>query len=188
MNKKVLTIGGIVVLVLLLAGAAFIGGRLLNGQGLPFGSAGGFGPFVSAGGQRTISLDDILPAAELPKTEADANGLFDHRQNNSIYIGTGKVMISVKRDSSGQVQTDSSHDGPTVEVVVTTQTKVYQDVTMLQFDGPPPEGGQIQQVLEEGSLDDIGQDSMITVWGRKTGDRIIADILVYTPPAFMMKR
>jgi hypothetical protein len=188
MKKKILTIGGAVLLVMLLAGAAFIGGRLLNGKGLPLMTGiGGPGFSLSGPGGRMVKLD-FEPAPELPQTPADESGLFDHRQNNSIFVGTGRVTVAVKRDSSGNVETASNHDGPTIEVVVTTQTKVYQDVTMRQFDGPPPEGEKIQQVLEEGSLDDIGQDSMITVWGRKTGGRIIADILVYTPPAFMMKR
>jgi hypothetical protein len=178
-------IGGII-LILLLAGAAFVGARLLNGQGLPLLSSGG--PFFSLeeGGGKNVRINtgDILPAKELPQTPADERGLFDHRQDNSIFIGTGKVMMSVKKDQSGQVETSSSHDGPTVEVVVTSQTKIYQDVTMQQLNGAPPEGQKIQQVVELGSLDEIGQNSMITVWGRKTGDRFIADVIVYMPPAF----
>ena len=35
MKKNIRMIGGVVALVLLLAGAAFVGGRLMNGQGLP---------------------------------------------------------------------------------------------------------------------------------------------------------
>jgi hypothetical protein len=93
----------------------------------------------------------------------------------------------VKKDASGKVETESNHDGPTVEVVVTPQTKVYEDVTMRQFDGPPPEGQKIQQVLEPGSSDEIGQASLITVWGKKTGDRFIAEVLVYSPPGFTTK-
>jgi hypothetical protein len=182
-------IGGILV-ILLLAGAAFVGARLLNGQGLP-GLAFGGGPGFSLGGNGgkdvRINLGDILPAKELPQTPADVRGLFDHRQDNSIFIGTGKVMMTVKKDQSGNVQTSSNHDGPTVEVVVTTQTKIYQDVTMNQFDGPPPQGQKIQQVLEPGSADEVGQNSMITVWGKKTGDRFIADVIVYMPPAFKTK-
>jgi hypothetical protein len=58
---------------------------------------------------------------------------------------------------------------------------------MKQFNGPPPEGQKIQQVVEPGSLDDIGESSLITVWGKKTGDRIIADVLVYTSPDFTTK-
>jgi hypothetical protein len=189
MKKPVLIIGGITVLVLLLAGAAFVGGRLLNGQGFPGMSLGGPGMVLGGGNGNNVRIDlgDILPAKELPQTPADTRGIFDHRQDNSIFVGTGQVMMTVKKDQSGNVETSSNHDGPTVEVVVSSQTTVYQDVTMKQFDGPPPEGQKIQQVVELGSLDEVGQSSMITVWGRKTGDRIIADVLVYSPPAFIMK-
>jgi hypothetical protein len=58
---------------------------------------------------------------------------------------------------------------------------------MGQFDGAPPEGQKIQQVLESGSFDEIGQASLITVWGKKTGDRFIAEVLVYSPPEFSTK-
>jgi hypothetical protein len=192
MKKRALVISGIVVLVFLLAGAAFVGGRLLNGQGLPglssgpVLSSGESGLRISTGGGQAVSLD-IQPAKELPQTPADVRGIFDHRQDNSIFVGTGKVMMTVQKDQSGNVQSSSSHEGPTVEVVVTTQTVVYNDVTMKQFNGPPPAGQKIQQVLEPGSLDDLGQSGLITVWGKKTGDRIIADVLVYTPPAFITK-
>ena len=181
-------IGGIVV-ILLLAGAVFVGARLLNGQGLPFASTGnGSGPSLSLGGPggKMVKLD-IEPSKELPQTPADVSGLFDRRQDNSIFVGTGRVTMAFKKDPSGKVETSSNHDGPTVEVVVTSQTKIYKDVTMRQFDGPPPEGQKIQQVLESGSLDDVGQSSMITVWGKKTGDRFIAEVLVYSPPAFKVK-
>ena len=187
--KLMYIIGGIL-LVLLLAGAAFVGARLLSGKGLPLGPSGG--PIFSLGGgggqNVRINSDDILPAKELPQTPADMRGLFDHRQDKSIFIGTGRVTMSVKKnEQTGEIETSSSHDGPTVEVVVTAQTKVYKDVTMNQFDGPPPEGQKIQQVVEPGSLEEVGQNSMITVWGKKTGDRFIAEILVYSPSAFKIK-
>lgn len=188
MKKTILIVGGIVLLVVLLGSAAFVGGRLLNGQGLPGLSLGG--PFLRGGGngnQVRINVGDIQPAKELPQTPADVHGLFDHRQDNSLFVGTGQVMISVKKDPGGKVETSSQHDGPTVEVVVTPQTTIYQDVTMKQFDGPPPEGQKIQQVVEPGTLDEVGENSMITAWGRKTGDRFIADLLVYSPPAFFKK-
>lgn len=189
-SRRPYVIGGIVALVLLLAGAAFVGGRLLNGQGLPglsLGEPGGPGLTIGGPGGKMVKLD-IQPAKELPQTEADVQGIFGSRQNNSIFIGTGRVTMSVKKDAqSGKVETASDHDGPTVEVVITNQTTIYKDVTMNQFNGPPPDGQKIQQVLESGSLDDIGQSSMLTVWGRKTGDRFIAEIVVYSPPAFIVK-
>lgn len=189
MKKSILMIVGILA-ILLLAGAAFVGARLLSGQGLPGLSSGGPEVFTDSNGGQTVRIgpDDIQPAKELPHTPADIRGVFDHRQDNSIFIGTGRVTVSVgTNDQTGEVQTVSDHDGPTVEVVVTAQTVVYCDVTMKQFNGPPPEGQKIQQVLEPGSLDDIGQASMITVWGKKTGDRLIADVLVYTSPEFITK-
>jgi hypothetical protein len=189
MKKNILIFGGIVGLVLLLAGAMYVGGRLLSGQGLPGLSSNGPNMFVGNGGnggqEVRINADDILPAKELPQTSAVARGLFDHRQDNSIFVGTGQVMVTVEQDPSGKVETSAEHDGPVVEVVVTAQTVVYQDVTMQQYNGAPPQGQQIQQVIEPGNLDGLGESSMITVWGRKTGERIIAEVLVYSPPAFI---
>lgn len=189
MKKNILITSGIVVLVLLLAGAAYVGAWLLNGQGLPGLSSGGPEVFTDPDGGQTVRInaDDIQPAKELPQTAADVRGLFDHRDNNSFFVGTGQVRVMVQTDQSGNPQTSSSHSGPTVEVVVTTQTTVYHDTTMEQFNGPPPSGQKIQQVVEPGSLDEVGQDSTITVWGKKTGDRIIADVLVYTSPGFITK-
>ena len=188
-KPRVASIIGVIIVILLFAGAAFVGARLLNGQGLPFVSTGGgSGPSLSLGGPggKMVKLD-IEPSKELPQTSADVTGLFDHRQDNSIFVGTGKVTMAFKKDPSGKVETSSNHDGPTVEIVVTSQTKIYKDVTMRQFDGPPPDGQKIQQTLESGSLDDVGQSSMLTVWGKKTGDRFIAEVLVYSPPAFIKK-
>jgi len=186
MKKPTLIIGGII--VLLLTGAAYVGGRLLNGQGLPWLSLGGQG-FFPGGNSNGVRIDrsDIRPAKELPQTPADVDGIFDHRQDNSIFVGTGNFNVRVQADQSGKVETGSHYDGPLVEVVVTSQTKVYEDVTMQQYNGPPPDGQKIQQVLEPGSLDSIGESSGVTIWGKKTGDRIIADILVYLSPVFKRK-
>jgi hypothetical protein len=168
-----------VALVLVLGAVAYVGGRLLNGEGILSLSSGGVGS----------SDHNFQPSKELPQTPPDVGkGIFDHRQGNSIFVGTGQVQMSMKQDpQSGQVQTYSSHNGPVVEVVVTKQTKIYKDTTMQQYNGQPPQGQTIHQVIEPGSLDEIGQSSSITVWGKKTGDRYIADILVYSSPAFIPK-
>ncbi len=189
MKKQILIVVGVIVLVALLAGAAFVGAQLLSGQGLPVQtSAGGLQMKTSQGGNpgQQIKLD-IQPAKELPQTPADAKGLFDHRQDNSIFVGTGNVKMMATKDQSGNVTTSATHDGPTVEVIVTPQTVVYRDVTMNQFNGQPP-SGKTQQVVEPGVLDEIAQNSTMTVWGKKTSDRIIADVLVYSPPPVMIKR
>ncbi len=188
MKKKLFITGGIFLVVLVLAGAAYVGGRLLTGQGLPGLSSGPLVINNGGGTQIRIHPGDIQTAKELPQTHADIEGIFDHRQDNSLFIGTGNVTMSVMKDRSGKVQTSSSHTGPVVEVVVTTKTVLYKDVTDQQFSGKPPVTGQkIQQVVVPGSLDEIGQSSGITVWGRQTGERYIADVLVYTAPAFITK-
>lgn len=188
MKKRMVIVSGIVVLVLLLGGAAYVGAQMLNGQGLPTAPSGGSsGMRISTNGGPAVTLD-IEPAEELPKTPADVRGLFDHRQDNSLFVGTGPISIMAERDQAGNVSSSSDHDGPVVEVVVTSQTEVYRDVTQRQFDGPPPAGETIQQVLEPGSLDEIGEGSLITAWGKKTGDRIIADVFVYSPPGVMFAR
>ncbi len=188
--KRILIAGGILVLVLILAGAAFVGGQLLNGQALPgLGSGGVLGMMLGgpSGNQHVVRVGDIIPAKELPQGPADARGLFDHRQDNSIFVGTGQVNVSIRGDRSGKVTTSASHTGPVVEVVVSPKTVVYRDTTDEQFDSQQTSGGKVQQVVEPGSLDEAGQYSMITAWGKKTGDRIIADVLVYTLPPVLGK-
>lgn len=185
MKTKILVAGGIVVVVLLLAAAAFVGMQLLNGQGLP-GVAGG-GPRMMVNNGKGAQYFQTTPAKELPQTPADVRGIFDHCQNNSFFVGTGQVQMQVKKDQSGNVTSGSSHTGPTVEAVVTAQTVVYRDVTMHKFDGNAPANGVIQQVVEPGNIDEIGENSLVTAWGKKTGDRVIADVLVYTPPPVLNK-
>jgi hypothetical protein len=40
--------------------------------------------------------------------------------------------------------------------------------------------------VELSTIDEITEQSSITVWGRKAGDRIIADVVVFSSP-FMLK-
>lgn len=169
MVKKVSIILGIVVVV---AAAAFVAGRLLN-RGGSLGLFAGEGDGIS-----------ILRAEELPETSPEQEGIFVGRQDNTILVesdqhGGGGV-------SDGPV---GMGGGPQVEVVVTTETLIYHDITQ-----PParrPTGNdprEIQQTVEEGTLDDLNiSESFVMVWGRKSGDRIIADVLVYSNPVYLQK-
>jgi len=182
MKRRLVVIGGIGVLALVLVSAALVGGWLLSGRPLPAWAPGGLISALSGGGASGQFSYDIQPAPELPASPADVQGLFDHRLDNSLFVGTGKEHVSVQPGPGGNEQTASSHDGPTVEVVVTPQTLIYDDVTFKQYSTLPPSGRKIQQVLAPGSLDDIGPASLVTVWGKLTGDRVIADVLVNLPP------
>jgi hypothetical protein len=167
------------VLVLALAAAAFLGGRYLqNGPG-----AIGGGMFLSSNGsgsqavQHIFNKNDIIPAPQLPQTAADVTGVFLRRQNNSFFIGTGHVALQVKGNGpNGKAQVGSSYDGPVVEVVTTPDTKIYKDVTDLDN---APSNTKVQQKVVRGSPNEIGQTSMIDAWGKKTGDRLVANVLLY---------
>jgi hypothetical protein len=189
MKKPILIIGGAIALIVLLVAAAFVGGKLLGGGSLQIGGGGGPISLSSNNGNRSVQFSPhIKPAAQLPQTQPDASGIFDHRQNNSVFIDTGKVQVQVQPGPNGSVGS-STHSGPTIEVVVTNRTLLYRDATMDQYNGKALPNGSptIQQVLEPGTLDDLGQGSMLTAWGQKTGNRFIADVLVYTMPDFITK-
>jgi hypothetical protein len=191
--KRILLIGGAIALVVVLAGAAFVAGRLLNGQPLAMGGEGGQNIVLNTGGPGggAVSVKlNIEPARELPQTQPDTRGLFDHRADSSIFIGTGQVQMMVQKKPDGTLDMSAKHDGPVVEVVVTHDTVVYSDVTMKDAGALPPgqQSGEVkkQQVLEPGSIDQIAEYSQVTVWGEKRGDRIIAQTLVYTPPPVLV--
>ena len=175
---------GLLVLVALGA-AVFIGVRYfaqpkntrIGGPGQNMISVQGPG-----GEAQTFELD-IEPAKELPATQPDEMGMFVERQDNSIFIGTGEVNVIVNAKPGEEPQMDSSFSGPKVEVVVSADTIVYRDTTQPDPENP---GAHIQQTVELSTIDEITEQSSITVWGRKAGDRIIADVIVFSTP-FMVR-
>jgi hypothetical protein len=175
-NKKLYVILGVV--ILLVGVAAFVAGRMFNAG---IGTVGLGGP---NGGRVSISLNDITPAPELPMTRADITGLFVERKDNAIVVQAVSFGTGVGGVSGDSPLDDNS--GIKVEIVVTGETTIYKDVTEL----PDPVNGEIhnvQQVVEEGTLDDLNSQSFITVWGRRSGDRIIADVLLYSNPQSIKK-
>jgi hypothetical protein len=178
-------------LVVLLAVATFVAGRYLNRGNGNFSEdpMGGSGPILSigngqSGGEAKSFKLDIEPAEELPKTQPETRGLFVERKDNSIFISTGRVTVMAKvGEGGGDPVVDTDYDGDKVEVVVSNDTIIYRDTTELDPENPEET---VQQTVELGTIDDVTPQSSITVWGRKAGDRIIADIIVFSSP-FMMK-
>jgi len=184
-NKKLYII--LTVVVIIVSAAAFVGGRLLNGQ------AGvlGFLPFGN-GGMSSFAIDMEL-APELPTTQPEADGSLIERQDNTLILQTyslevgsgGGVIVSSGAADSGtgeSINVETGNDGPKVEVVITKETKIYRDATQFNLDAASSESQEIQQVVEPSSLDELGKNAMVTVWGRKNGDRIIADVILYVNP------
>jgi hypothetical protein len=182
------------VLVVVLIGAAFLAGRLLNGQkGLGTGPnlignpAGGMSGAVQA-----VQIEMGEPPEELPRTAPDTTGLFVKRADNVLTVGTipegSGGSVSITTSSEGNTVIDTGPKGPEVEVVVTKETKVYRDATFDDLKGGMPDPNQkIQQKVAEATLDEIGESSFVTAWGRKSGDRIIADVLFFTSPMVFKK-
>ena len=178
-------------LILLLAIATFVAGKYLNrGGGISsdrlFG--GGSGPMLSTnggpGGEAQSYKLNIEPAQELPKIQPETRGLFVERKDNSIFIGTGNVSVMVSDGGTGgDPVVDADYSGDKVEVVISNDTTIYRDTTELDPENPE---AAVQQTVELSTIDDLTPQSSITVWGRKAGDRIIADVIVFSSP-FMMK-
>ena len=176
--KRTQLIIGVVVLIVLLAGAAFVGGQLLNRQTQTAGPSGMVVSGGPAGGGKTVSIQ-LEHAKELPEAAPDVTGLFAERKDNSIFVTMGdKFMVRV--DKNGSVDTQTDGNGQKLEVVVTSDTALYKDVT--QPPDPSVTDGKIQQKVETGSLAEIGGNSFVTAWGERRGDRLIAKTLVYSQP------
>lgn len=193
MKKVALILAGVMA-VLMVAGAAFTAARMIfapeteargSGERMMIGSKG------RAGGAVSFSLD-IQPAPELPPSQPEAAGIFVRREDNSIFIGTGEIMVQMEVDpATGQSKMDSSYSGPVLEVVVGRDTAIYRDET--DFPSPDqanPADGKVvvQQVVQPvDSLNELGKiadNTEFQAWGERRGDRIVAQVVVYRPPAF----
>jgi len=188
-NKRLMIV--MVFLVLLVGAAAFIGGRMLNQRAGPMGLGlpGGNGEMMS------ISIQ-ITPAPELPTTQPELIGSFVERKDKTIFIqsvsmeaGKGGVVVQSSSGGDGEEFSGSPLDnsGPKVEVVITAETMIYLETTQPPSAPTSGETQVLQQTVEGGSLDDLTSQSFVTVWGRKSSDRIIAEVVFISNPV-MFKR
>ena len=172
-----------VVLIVLLAAATFVAIRYFRQpKGAPIGGPGqNVIAIEGPGGAQTFALD-IEPASELPAGQPDEIGMFVERKDNSVFIGTGEINVIVEAKPGEAPQADSNFSGPKVEIVISPDTIIYRDTTELDPENP---GAKVQQTVEVSTIDEITEQSSISVWGRKAGDRVIADVIVFSTP-FMM--
>lgn len=174
--------GGIVIM---LAAAAFMAVRyFVQPKNMARGDGGANIISVEGpdGQAQTFALN-IAPAVELPPTQPNEIGMFVERKDNSLFIGTGEIDLRVEAAPGEEPQVDSNYSGPKVEVVISSETVIYKDTTELDPENP---GAEVQQTVELSTIDDITEQSSIMVWGRKAGDRIIADVIVFSTP-FMIR-
>jgi hypothetical protein len=151
-NKKLYISAGVA--ILLIGTAAFVAGKWMNG-----------------GSSREDQASHVTPAPEIPTTTPELSGLLVERKDNTVILQTVSFDPgSGWRLGESNAPIDSS-SGPRVEVIVTGETIIYRD--NFEF-------GQssIQQTVEETTLDYLASQMLITVWGRKNGERVIAELLL----------
>lgn len=178
-SRTPLIVGGLIVL---LTGAAFVAGQLLSGGRLIAMESGGVVEFTGPDGgiNREVRIQ-LEPSDELPQSPPEVVGIFTRREDNSIFVSAGDGRISVIVENDNVVVQNAGGSGNEVEVVITAETEIYKDVTQSSFDGVPT-SGTVEQKVEAGMADEIGQNSFVSAWGERRGDRIIASVLVYSEP------
>lgn len=175
------------IMVTILVVAAFTAGRLLrpavaaqSGRDEPTLEL----PVEGANGT-VMARFRIEPAPELPDGPSVAGGVVVRRENDSFFVGTGNVRLNGEEvdPATGRRAPRLGHDGPVVEIVVTGDTIIYRDETIAaaQERASATEGEQrIRQTLDRAdSLEAVGPNAVVTVWGERRGDRIVAQVLVY---------
>lgn len=177
MKRRTRIVGAVLILGLLLGGGAFMAGRLL-GTGLGGNDEVPMVTLSTADG-KTVKAE-FVRAPELPQESPHVMGAYSGRQDNSIFVDEteGGFVVSRGEDDSFSV---TNTTGKTSEIVVTSETAVYVDETQQHIDTALVDGKLYQQV-ESGSIEGMGDLSFVRAWGEKRGDRLIADVLVYSPP------
>jgi hypothetical protein len=161
-NKKIILIAGIG--VLFLGAAAFTAGAWLNRR---------MAPGIAFEDLRSI----LIPAPELPATPPQVAGPFIERRDRTLILESK----SLGADGLGAASSMSTKNqsGHLVEVMVTGATIIYRETT--QPSEPfSVENQTIQQTVEEATLNELDAQSSVMVWGHRSGDRIIAEVMIYS--------
>ena len=180
---------GIVALVLVLALAAFVGGMWLVGR------ATGMNAMMDPAAFEAT----LIGLEQTPDEPPEMAGGVRRVEDNSIFVSTMNSTGAFVHGPGASLS-----EGPTVEVVVERDTVILADVTAMDFDFgdfrmggrdgmaiPQGEGMEAfdestRRVIEEGVLEDIEPNTMIWIWGERTGDRIVATAVLYMVLPFSM--
>ncbi|MCP4362363.1 MAG: hypothetical protein GY796_30525 [Chloroflexi bacterium] len=187
MNRKILAIAGIIVLVMVLAAGAYTAVNLTAAQDepeddLPAGSMV-FEDVMDDGTGNPVTVKTvILPAEALPKRPSEAGGVLVRQVDNSYFVGTGSISVNVST-VNGETSTAVDHSGPEIEAVTNHDTLFYRDVTDFSLTAAESKEQTFrQEIILVDQPEKMPDGATIQVWGNKSGDRIIADIIVYSEP------
>lgn len=116
----------------------------------------------------------LLPDKQLPVEDPGLYGVFVRREQDSIFLGTGKVGLEYRMEKSSLARLQkASYDGPIQEVVITPETKIFQDVTKIYM----AQSSMTRQMVQPGTLDDLTTNSVFSVWGDRKNGRWTADVI-----------
>jgi hypothetical protein len=168
MTKKIYLIIGSMLVVALLAGSAFMALRLLKARDQNSAS----------GGDKSLNIA-YIPSPELPKQTADLSARVLGAKDQSVFV----VQADLDHISVRRLLQQPTPAGPSTEVVVSKDTRIYRDAT---YDTVPTSSGassggaaqRIQQRLDSVDLSAITANSYVQVWGQRRGDRLMADVIV----------
>lgn len=148
MKRKRLIMIGIVLIQILLMGAAFVGGRMLGEQNL----------------RTNRPVGSLQLPSQLPKDPAAGTGSVQTIQDNLITLGRGFGGPGGGQSANNQT-----------EVAVTVDTKFYKNVSTAQPGNPG--GAQTQVQVADATLADVKVGNNLIVWGTKNGARITAEVV-----------
>ncbi len=129
----------------------------------------------------------MQPAPELPTAQPAVRGFVVKHDANNLVVQIGNPNFG-QGQGNGQRPTPNGTprprptvvgEGTDVTVTVTSDTVIYQDVTFANLNGQRPSGA-MQQKVEKSSLDALGDNERVTVWGDQNGSEITAKVIVYT--------
>lgn len=185
MNRKVVTILLIALGIVVLAAGAFTAVRLITAQtngeaGLPEGAMV-FEDVMDDGTGNPVTVKTvILPSEELPERPSDVGGILSKQVDNSYFVGTGNISVSVEV-VNGVESIAADFSGPEIEVVVGRDTQFYQDVTKVSFEASESTEQTIQQeIVPVEQPEGLSKGANFQVWGEKRGDRVTAEIIVFS--------
>mgnify|MGYP000853421765 CR=1 FL=1 len=171
---KLRTMGLCLLVLVLLVGAAFVAGRWMQSPGTA-SPLNFFGDTDNTGG-----VIERTPSAELPTRDPDVNGAVTRVVDNSLFVGLDNVTFAIAYDENGAPEHDATYTGAEVEVLTTKDTHIYCDVNWQEIMGDSQAREPRQQEVRPCSLEDItGGAGVISAWGTRRGDRIVADTLLY---------
>lgn len=174
-NKTPLYILIGILVVAILATAAYVGGNLLQKRHTNSEKENEF---------------KVLAAEGLPHTPFELNGRVISQEGNILFVQAKQMNETLDMvGGKGVDKKDGSNSnlGPATEVVINHDTEFYRDATWEPFisgtvDKSDLSGDEIQQEIVPGSADELVTGSDVTIWGERNGDRVVAEFILYSLP------